>query len=377
MAQFFRTGSGYRVLHRGAGVVPHPYRPQSDLGLVGSCLWSVVHLVCLSSACALQTDRQPVFHAHAMGDGRTWFVASGPHARRPHRLGVQTFGHDAWTLGIWSAIFVFGMLRYFTYIAMRIHEQNDERLEAAAALAREEERRRLGLQLAQLERQQSLGVMSASFAHELNQPLGVILNYAELLQHQQRSGTMEPAMTLSVLDDIIASTLRATEIIRRIRLFIQPTQTLKHERFDMRTVVENVLALAGPQALLSAITVAAPTMPEPIWVRADPVLMSQVLFNVLRNAMDSMVNSVERRILLDISQNTEDVHIAVTDSGHGLTTEGLQKAGDPFYSTKISGMGLGLSISKSILAQYGGHLSLTNTDKGVRALIRIPKVQAI
>ena len=291
--------------------------------------------------------------------------------------GVQTFGQDAWTLGIWSAIFVFGMLRYFTYVGMRIQEQNDQRLTAAAALAREEEGRRLASQLAQLERQQSLGAMSASFAHELNQPLGVILNYAELLQHQQRTGTMEPAMTLNVLDDIIASAVRAREIIRRIRLFMQPSQNQKNERSDLRTVVENVLALVSADAVRSEITVVTPDMPEPVWVRADAVLISQVLFNVLRNAMESMLDRAERLIRLDIHQNNSEVTIAVIDSGTGLTEEDIQKAGEPFYTTKPSGMGLGLSICKSILAQYGGRLSLTNTGRGTHVLISLPQADSI
>lgn len=291
--------------------------------------------------------------------------------------GVETFGQDAWTLGIWSAIFVMGMLRYFTYVAMRIQEQSDARIKAAAELAREEESRRLGAQLAQLERQQSLGVMSAAFAHELNQPLGVILNYAELLQHQQRSGAMEPAITLNVLDDIIASAVRAGEIIQRIRRFIEPRQIQKTEHFDARSVLEDVLALVTPEAVRSEITVTKAPVPEPMWVHADPVLLSQVLFNVVRNAMEAMTDSSLRHIHLDIDQNKQEVQIGVTDSGSGLSEEASQKVGEPFYSTKPSGMGLGLSISKNILSQYGGRLLLTNTGSGTRALVCLPMVVAI
>jgi signal transduction histidine kinase len=287
--------------------------------------------------------------------------------------GVETFGQDAWTLGIWSAIFVFGMLRYLTYVAMRIQEQNDSRIKAAAALAREEEGRRLGSLLAQLERQQSLGIMSASFAHELNQPLGVILNYAELLQHQQRSGAMEPVMTLTVLDDIIASAIRASEIIQRIRRFIQPRHIQKTEHFDMRTVLNEVLALVAPEAVRSAISITTADIPEPMCVRADPVLISQVLFNVLRNAMEAMAGRTERHIHLDINQSKQEVQIGVTDSGSGLSEEAAQKAGEPFYTTKPSGMGLGLSISNNILSHYGGRLVLTNTGTGTRALVCLPK----
>lgn len=285
--------------------------------------------------------------------------------------GVQTFGQDTWTLGIWSAIFVFGMLRYFTYVGMRIQEQNDDKLRVAAALARQEEGRKLGTQLARLERQQSLGVMSASFAHELNQPLGVILNYSELLQQQLRSEKMDKTLSLHVLDDIVASTVRAAEIIRRIRRFIQPSAP-QNERFDMRAVVDEVFALVGPEATRAHITMVVPPMPQPIWVQADPVLMSQVLFNVVRNAMESMQDVSVRRIHLDIQSDHATLQLGIEDTGSGLTEEVLLKAGEPFYTTKVSGMGMGLSISKTILSQYGGSLSLAQAAQGTRALIRLP-----
>jgi signal transduction histidine kinase len=291
-------------------------------------------------------------------------------------LGVQTFGQDAWTLGIWSAIFVFGMLRYFTYIAMRIQEQNDKRLEMTASFAREQEIRRFSTRLAQLERQQSLGVMSASFAHELNQPLTSILNYAELLQTQQRSGQLDNPSTPIVLQDIVASTLRAGSIIQRIRSFIQPT-ALKMERIDLRTVIDEVCALVAPEARRQGIQVIKPALTQPIWVQADAVQMSQVVFNLVRNAMESVASCPLREVRLALSQREQEVQLSVLDTGPGLTPEAAEQAGDPFYSTKISGMGMGLSISKTILGQYGGRLSLTNVPgQGVCALICLPAASA-
>lgn len=290
--------------------------------------------------------------------------------------GVQTFGQDAWTLGIWSCIFVLGMLRYFAYIAMRVQEQYDARIKVAAALAREEEGRRLGTQMAQLERQQSLGIMSASFAHELNQPLAVIRNYAELLQHQQLSGKMEASVIHGVLGDIITSSIRAAEIIRRIRVFIQPAEP-QIERIDLRMVVNEIFALMRPEALRSDVTMVKPHMPRALWVKADPVQMSQVLFNVLRNAMDAMVNTEIKRIVLDMGIENDEVQLSVYDSGAGLTEANIQQAGEPFYTTKIAGLGMGLSISKSILSQYGGSLSLSNTKRGTCALICLPQAKPV
>jgi signal transduction histidine kinase len=286
--------------------------------------------------------------------------------------GLETFGTDAWTLGMWSTQFLLGMLRYFLYIAMRIQQTADERSQAAVALAREEENRRVSAQLARMERQQSLGVMSASFAHELNQPLTTILSYAELLQDQQTRGPLEFTSTQKVLQEIVASSTRAGEIIRRIRSFIQPA-ALKKELVDLRGVIDEVCALVEPEARRGNIDIFKPTTSDtPIWVLGDAVQLSQVLFNLLRNAMESVVKGQIRSIRLDLRQDNRDIYLEVHDTGLGLSETAAEQAGDPFYTTKISGLGLGLSISKTILAQFNGSLILKNTAQGACARITLP-----
>ena len=285
---------------------------------------------------------------------------------------LETFGTDAWTLGMWSTQFLLGMLRYFLYIAMRIQQTADERSQAAVALAREEENRRVSAQLARMERQQSLGVMSASFAHELNQPLTTILSYAELLQEQQTRGPLEITSTQKVLQEIVASSTRAGEIIRRIRSFIQPA-ALKKELVDLRGVIDEVCALVEPEARRGNIDIFKPTTSDtPIWVLGDAVQLSQVLFNLLRNAMESVVKGQIRSIRLDLRQDNRDIYLEVHDTGLGLSETAAEQAGDPFYTTKISGLGLGLSISKTILAQFNGSLMLKNTAQGACARITLP-----
>jgi signal transduction histidine kinase len=286
--------------------------------------------------------------------------------------GLETFGKDAWTLGIWSTLFLLGMLRYFLYIAMRIQQNADERSQAAVDLAREEENRRVSAQLAQMERQQSLGVMSASFAHELNQPLTAILSYAELLQAQQIRGPLAFTSTQKVLQEIVASSTRAGEIIRRIRSFIQPA-ALKKELVDLRGVIDEVCALVEPEARRGNIDLVKPTPSDtPIWVLGDAVQLSQVLFNLVRNAMESVVKGQTRSVRLDIRQDNRDILLEVHDTGPGLSEVAAEQAGDPFYTTKISGLGLGLSISKTILAQFNASLLLQNTPQVACARITLP-----
>lgn len=287
---------------------------------------------------------------------------------------LNTFGQNTWTYGIWTGVFVMGMLRYFAYVAIRIQEQAEERLAVSTALAREEEGRRLGLRLAQQDRLHSLGVMSASFAHELNQPLATILNYTELLQHQLKNGNLERQNSQYLLDDIVASSVRAGEIIRRIRHFIQPA-ALKKELVDLRGVIDEVCALIEPEARRANIDIVKPTLANtPIWVLGDAVQLSQVLFNVMRNAMESVAMAQIRRIRLEAGQDNSDIWLEVHDSGAGLSQAAAEQAGDPFYTTKISGLGMGLSISKTILSQFDGRLSLENNDQGACARITLPCV---
>jgi C4-dicarboxylate-specific signal transduction histidine kinase len=250
----------------------------------------------------------------------------------------------------------------------------DERHQAAVALAREEENRRLGIQLAQLERQQSLGVMSASFAHELNQPLATILSYAELLQTHQSNGRLDTPSTKTVLQEIVVSSVRAAEIICRIRNFIQAA-ALKKELVDLRSVIDEVCALVEPEARRSNIDIVKPTLPSTsILVLGDSVQLSQVLFNVVRNAMESVAKAQTRTIGLVVRQENSVIWLEVHDTGAGLSEVAAKQAGDPFYTTKISGLGMGLSISRTILAQFDGHLSLENTEHGACARITLPLV---
>lgn len=289
---------------------------------------------------------------------------------------TQTFGQDIWTYSIWSVAFVLGMLRYFVYLAMRLQAQADEKVSMVAALAREEEGRRLSGQLARLERQQSLGVMSASFAHELTQPLTAILNYAELLQHQLDSGQLDQHKASAVLAGMVTNSARAGDIIRRIRAFIQP-DALNQERVDMRAIITEVCALVEPEIKRQGIRIQQDPMPSPMWVMADAVQLSQVLFNVMRNSMESMSEASVREIQLSLTERSGEIHLSVCDTGRGLTEEQIRQAGDLFYTTKISGLGMGLSISKTILAQFNGHLSLSNTGQGgACALIVLPSAQA-
>jgi two-component system sensor kinase FixL len=182
-------------------------------------------------------------------------------------------------------------------------------------------------------------------------------------------------MNQRVLDDIIHNSVRAGDIIRRIRNFIQP-ESLKKELVDLRGVINEVFALVEPEARRGNTEIVKPILPNtPIWVLGDAVQLSQVLFNVVRNAMESVEKVQTRSIRLDIRHENREILIEVHDTGPGLSEAAAEQAGDPFYTTKISGLGMGLSISKTILAQFDGRLMLQNTENGACAQIALPVAQ--
>jgi two-component system C4-dicarboxylate transport sensor histidine kinase DctB len=153
-------------------------------------------------------------------------------------------------------------------------------------------------------------------------------------------------------------------------------ESLKKELVDLRGVINEVLALVEPEARRGNTEIVNPILPNtPIWVLGDAVQLSQVLFNVVRNAMESVARVQTRHVRLVLVKDKQDILIEVHDSGPGLSELDAQQAGDPFYTTKISGLGMGLSISKTILAQFGGRLSLKNTAQGACAQIRLPSVE--
>jgi signal transduction histidine kinase len=148
---------------------------------------------------------------------------------------------------------------------------------------------------------------------------------------------------------------------------------LKTERIDLRHVVEEVCALVAPEARRHNIQLIKAALLQPVWVQADAVQMSQVLFNVVRNAMESVALGPVREIRLALKQQDGQAQLSVQDTGPGLSQEAAAQAGDPFYTTKITGLGMGLSISKTILALFGGGLSLSSAPgQGVCVLIAMP-----
>jgi len=285
----------------------------------------------------------------------------------PNPLGQQ--GYDALLLGVTS--FVGIIVSNIAWLSLALERLIRAQVAAAAAQARAEENRLLGEQIVQLERQRSLGLLSASLAHELNQPLTAILTNAQVVRRGLGSKRIELTQALELLDKVVYNTQRAAHILEHIRGLIRPSRTLR-QPVDLVAVIQEVAELVAAQARAQACRLDCSLPQHPVRVAGDPIQLSQLVLNVLRNAIEATAPSARREIAVRLWEDDDGVRLQVQDSGPGLSAEALQKAGEPFYTTKAQGLGLGLSISRTIARHHHGELTLSNTAGGALCELRLP-----
>lgn len=247
------------------------------------------------------------------------------------------------------------------FLGMFIERMNRDALEAAKVQARQEEAVRLSEQIAQLDRRRSVGEIAASLAHELSQPLTNIYLIADSMDatlKQRNDASLD-----RYFQDLNRNTQKAGDILGRIRTFIQSKKT-RFERVELSQVITDVSALINDLAYNESVELQVSLPPQGMAVWADPVQLSQIFMNVLRNAIQATHGQASRQLLIRAWREGNMAHITLTDNGPGLPAEALSQVGSAFFSTKSEGLGVGLSISKSIAQQHGGSLSIGNSPKG-------------
>jgi two-component system sensor kinase FixL len=211
-------------------------------------------------------------------------------------------------------------------------------------------------ELAHFTRVSTIGELTASLAHELNQPLtGILANAQAALRFLQ--ATPPDLLELrSILSDIVADDKRAGEVIRRLRALLRKEE-VQFKLLDLNALIRDVVKLLSSDALIRNISVKLDLDPGPALVSGDVVQLQQVVLNLLLNAMEAMAECVEERRFITVqSRITEDtsVHVSVQDAGPGFRQGTNHLAFEPFYTTKPTGMGMGLAVSKSIIEAHGG-----------------------
>lgn len=230
----------------------------------------------------------------------------------------------------------------------------------------ERELREQGEELAQISRVASLGELTASIAHEINQPLGAILSNAEAAEMLLESPNPPLAEVRQILGDIRKDDLRASEVIRQVRALVGRRE-VQMQPLDLQETLSGVVRLIRGDAQRRGVRIftdlGTPLPP----VRGDRAQLEQVLLNLLLNAMDAMKDTpaARRELWLRAAmEGARSVCVSVEDFGHGVPPEKLGRIFDSFFTTKENGMGLGLALSRSIAEAHRGRIVAENRAEG-------------
>jgi C4-dicarboxylate-specific signal transduction histidine kinase len=231
--------------------------------------------------------------------------------------------------------------------------------------------------LARFARVRTLGGFALSLAHELNQPLSAILSNAQAARRFLASPNPPMDEVRAIIDDIDADDRRAGELIHGMRALLNH-HDVEMTRFDLNDVIRDVARLVHGDCLLRRVALVldleAPLPP----VRCDRVQMEQVLLNLILNGFEAMQDTVavERRMIIRSRSDDGRCVISVRDAGTGVSAASFERLFDQFFSTKPEGLGMGLSIARSIMGAHGGRIWATNnTDVGATFHIALPIAQ--
>lgn len=274
---------------------------------------------------------------------------------------IQFREYTLWERYYWHLIGLFSVVLFqggmITWLLVERHRRQRS----------ESELRRRFLEVVHLNRTAAAGVLSASFAHELNQPLGAILSNAEAAEILLAANPPDLGQIKEILADIRRDDQRAGEIINHLRTLLRRKQNIELQEFDLNETVRYVMRVLHPEAVTRGVVLNLTQAAAALRVRADEVHLQQVIMNLVINGMDAMLDALPglRKMTLETALNGRaEAEVSVSDSGTGIPADKLKEVFDTFFSTKPQGTGLGLSIARTIVETYGGRIWAENRASG-------------
>jgi C4-dicarboxylate-specific signal transduction histidine kinase len=221
----------------------------------------------------------------------------------------------------------------------------------------------------------SVDAATAAIAHEINQPLGAMSLNCDAALECLKATPLDLAELRSCLTDVKSENSRASEIVAGVRALFKPTAR-QRMMIDVNHLVREVLRMVENDLQVHGVSVSTEFQDDVPQLRADPIQLQQVILNLVKNAIDAIAigpTTIKAIRLITTYDEKSVVSLYVQDTGPGITLDNETKIFDPFFSTKTSGMGLGLSISRGIIEDHGGDLRLTETSsKGCIFEITLP-----
>jgi signal transduction histidine kinase len=297
----------------------------------------------------------PVFDWRQM---QRWRMDSG---NLPETARLLYFKPSAWDEFRWQILTVGILLLTQALAILALYAERRSRVTAEI-----QARSRL-LELVHMNQSATAGALSASIAHELNQPLGAIRSNAEAAEAILKGTNPDLNLIQQILADIRDDDQRAGDIIVRLRSMLKKRSEIDWQEFDLNEVVDSAINILHAEAATRQVKVSAERSKKRLLVRADKIHLQQVILNLATNAMDAMVEAAtaDRKLVLQTTLHDDaKVEMSVSDTGSGISKERLNSIFDTFYTTKPNGTGLGLSIARAIVETYGGKIWADNSAGG-------------
>ncbi len=305
----------------------------------------------------------------------------------PYRWMRETTWQQLWDrYWQWIVIFVFALLwglwhmaRVEHLVTLRTQQLSDAnrklKIEMDERKRAEEQAHLHQAELAHVSRVSAVGELASGMAHELNQPLSAINSYAQGCALRLESGEIGPQELIDVHQHIVTQAERAGTIIQRFRGFLRK-QGVSCTDVDLNKAVEEALELFSSEARKRDIRIELALAKRLPPVCAEMIQVEQVILNLMRNAAEAMQETEPYERILEITTfvaEDETVVIEIRDHGPGMSEETARHIFDPFFTTRPDGLGLGLSISRSIIESHGGRIELVRHDaQGVTLRISLP-----
>ena len=318
---------------------------------------------------ASQLPSLPVFDWREL---RRWNI---PESRLPAGSEVRFRRPSLWMAYRTAVLVALGALAIQAALILGLLFERRARLRAEI-----ESRRNLTL-AADTDRRMTMSTLTGSIAHELSQPLSAMIYNAEALELMLNANRATHETILEVLSDIRRDGILAADIIERHRTMLRSRQ-LQKKAVDLQSVVDDTLTLVAHDLRQRQISVSVELPANSRVIEGDPVLLEQVFVNLVMNAMDAMAAIPPERRQLKISSATSEnnVEVSVRDSGPGLPPDLIGRLFTPFVTTKSHGIGIGLSITRTIVEAHGGRIAChNNPDGGATFTVTLPSgnVQAV